>query len=162
MPSTREKKVSTHTYDKTKRGRGGISDSTSEQVLDGVASLEPCRGAFFPPGDGTPFWVHESLLEDMVEDILEIDQGRPVADVNELCGHRPLRARRLVVGDPELTGRTAVGKGRTAVCMGKIAMRMGRTAVCSGRTAVCRNSHIVVESERRECARKRGERMGKW
>ncbi len=103
------------TYDKTERGRGGASYAAREQLLNNVARLEPRGGAFLPPGDGAPLWVHEPLLEDVVEDILEVEQVGPVADVDELRGHRPLRARRLVVRDPEL-----------------------RT------DAVCRNSHIVV------------------
>jgi len=86
-------------YDKTKSGRGGVSDAAGEQILDGVASLDTLGGAFLPPGDGAPLWVHEPLLEDVVEDILEVEH---VADIDELCGHRPLRARRLVVGDPEI------------------------------------------------------------
>jgi len=86
-------------YDETKRGRGGVSNAASEQILDGVARLETRGSAFLPPGDGAPLRVHESLLEDVIEDILEI---KHVGDVNELCGHSPLRTRRLVVGDPEI------------------------------------------------------------
>ena len=77
----------THTYDETKRGRGGVSNATSEQILDGVARLETRGGAFLPPGDGAPLRVHEPLLEDVVEDILEVEH---VGDINELCSHRPL------------------------------------------------------------------------
>jgi hypothetical protein len=117
-----------HTYDETKRSRGGVSSAASEQILDGVAGLETRGSAFLPPGDGAPLRVHESLLEDVVEDILEV---KHVGDVNELCGHSPLRARRLVVGDPEIGRRIAVG----------------------------RKSHIVVQAECRECAGERRERM---
>ena len=77
----------THTYDETKRGRGGVSNAASEQILDGVARLETRGGAFLPPGDGAPLRVHEPLLEDVVENILEVEH---VGDINELCGHRPL------------------------------------------------------------------------
>jgi len=72
-----------------------------------VARLEARRGAFLPPGDGTPFRVDEALLEDVVEDVLEVEEVRGVADVDELRGHLFARARRLVVRDPEL-GRSAV------------------------------------------------------
>jgi hypothetical protein len=114
-----------HTYDEAKRGRGGTSGAASKQVLDACARLEPRGRAFLPPGDGAPLRVHESLLKDVVEDILEVEQGCPVPDINELCGHGPLCARRLVVRDPELRRRTAMY-----------------------RNAMCRNSHIVVEAER--------------
>ena len=114
-----------HTYDKAKRGRGGASGAASKQLLDVVARLEPLGRAFLPPGDGTPLWIYESLLKDVVEDILEVDQGCPVADINELCGHRLLCPRRLVVRDPEL-------RRRTAMC----------------RNAMCRNSHLVLDAER--------------
>lgn len=127
------KRASMHTYDETKRGCRGVSNAASEQILDGVARLETRGGDLFPIGDRAPLRVHEPLLEDVVEDILKVEH---VGDVNELCSHRPLRARRLVVGDPEIRSRIA-----------------GR------RNAVSRDSHIVVETERRECARQRRERM---
>ena len=43
----------------------------------------------------------------MVEDVLEVEEVRGVADVDELRGHLFARARCLVVRDPEL-GRSAV------------------------------------------------------
>jgi len=49
-------------------------------------------GAFLPPGDGTPFRIDEPLLEDVVEDVLEVEEVRDVADVDELRGHLFARA----------------------------------------------------------------------
>lgn len=76
-----------------------------------VARLEPRCGAVLPPHDGAPFWVHEVLLEDVVEDVLEVEQLAPLADVDQLGGHMLVLARRLVVRDPEFNCRAAVERG---------------------------------------------------
>ena len=58
--------------------------------------------------------IDEPLLEDVVEDILEVEEVRGVADVDELRSHRFARARRLVVRDPELGRGTVSGDGDSA------------------------------------------------
>ena len=102
-------KKGTHhrTNDETQRRRRAASRAAREQLLHGAARLEARRGAFLPPGDGTPFGIDGPLLEDVVEDVLEVEEVRGVADVDELRSHLFARARRLVVRDPEL-GRSAV------------------------------------------------------
>src|SRR5260221_6988402 len=75
----------------------GCSWATREQLLDGVAHLEARQGAFFPPSNGTPLRIDEPLLEDVVEDVLEVEEVRGVANVDELRGHLFSCARRLVV-----------------------------------------------------------------
>ena len=104
---TTKKQVTHRTDDETERRRRAAPRAAREQLLDGVARLEARRGAFLPPGDGTPFRIDEALLEDVVEDVLEVEEVRGVADVDELRGHLFARAGRLVVRDPEL-GRSAV------------------------------------------------------
>jgi hypothetical protein len=47
------------------------------------------------------------LLEDVIEHILEIEDVRLIATVDELCSHMFVGARHLVVGNPELRGATA-------------------------------------------------------
>lgn len=102
------------TDDETQRRRGAASRAAREQLLHGLARLEARRGAFLPPGDGTPFGIDEPLLEDVVEDVFEVEEVRAVADVDKLRGHLLARAGRLVVRDPEL-GRGAVsGDGNGA------------------------------------------------
>ena len=86
------------------RGLGGAASAARDQVLDGAAGLQTHGGAVLPPGDGAPLGVDEALLEDIVEDVLEVEQTRSVADVDELSSDLLLGARRLVVGDPELGG----------------------------------------------------------
>ena len=83
-------------------GFWGVPGTTCEEVLNSVAGLETHRGAVLPPGDGTPLGVHEALLTDVVEDVLEVEDVNAVADVKELCGSLLVSAGRLVVGDPEL------------------------------------------------------------
>lgn len=90
------------TNDETQRRCGAVSDTTREQLLDGVARLEARGGALLPPSDRAPLGVHESLLKDVVEDILEVEQARDIVDVDELGGDLLVNARRLVVRDPEL------------------------------------------------------------
>jgi len=87
---------------KMERGLGGAASAAREQVLDGAAGLQTRGGAVLPPGDGAPLGVDESLLEDVVEDVLKVEQMRSVADIDELSSDLLLRTRRLVVGDPEL------------------------------------------------------------
>jgi hypothetical protein len=83
-------------------GFGSVPGTTCEEVLDSVAGLETHGGAVLPPGDGTPLGVHEALLKDVVEDVLEVEDVDAVADVKELSGGLLVSAGRLVVGDPEL------------------------------------------------------------
>ena len=45
------------------------------------------------------------MLEDVIENVLEVEQLRGIADVDELSGDLLVRARRLVVGDPKLGTR---------------------------------------------------------
>ncbi len=106
-PFTHKKGTHHRTDDEPQRRRRAASRAAREQLLHGVARLEAHRGAFLPPGDGTPCGIDEPLLEDLVEDVLEVEEVRGVADVDELCSHLFARARRLVVRDPEL-GRGAV------------------------------------------------------
>ena len=72
--------------------RRATSRAAREQLLHGVARLEARRGAFLPPGDGTPFRIDEPLPEDVVEDVLEVEEVRGVADVDERRGHLFARA----------------------------------------------------------------------
>lgn len=87
---------------KVKRGLGGAASAAREQVLDVAAGLQTYGGAVLPPRDGAPLGVDESLLEDVIEDVLKVEQVRGVADIDELSGNLLVRTRRLVVGDPEL------------------------------------------------------------
>jgi len=84
------------------RGLGGAASAAREQVLDVAAALQTRGGAVLPPADGAPLGIDESLLEDVVEDILKVEQVRSVADIDELSSDLLLCTRRLVVGDPEL------------------------------------------------------------
>ena len=61
------------THDKVQRSFGGAAGAAREQVLDGAAALQARGGAVLPPGDGAPLGVHEPLLEDVVEDVLEVE-----------------------------------------------------------------------------------------
>jgi len=81
---------------------GGVSGTACEEVLDSVAGFETHGGAVLPPGDGTPLGIHEALLKDVVEDVLEVENVHGVADVEELGSDLLVGAGRLVVGDPEL------------------------------------------------------------
>jgi len=87
---------------KVERGLGSAASAIREEVLDGAAGLQTHGGAVLPPGDGAPLGVDESLLEDVIEDVLKVEQVRGVADIDELSSDLLLRTRRLVVGDPEL------------------------------------------------------------
>ncbi len=80
----RKARIVPTTDDKTQRRRGAASCAACEQPLDGVARLEARRGAFFPPSNGTPCRIDKPLLEDMVEDVLNVEELRGVADVDEL------------------------------------------------------------------------------
>jgi len=98
------------------------TSTAGKQVLDGTACLETDGSAVLPPDDRAPLGVHESLLEDMVEDVLEVVEVCPVADIDELGSDLLVGARRLMVGDPELRSavswstRSAVGwSDRSAV-----------------------------------------------
>jgi len=88
--------------DEAKRALGGVSGTSREQVLDGAASLETNAGAFLPPDNRAPLGVHKSLLENVVEDVLEVEETHGVADVDELGSGLLVSAGRLVIGDPEL------------------------------------------------------------
>ena len=90
------------TDNKVERGLGSATSATREQVLDGAAGLQAHGRAILPPGDGAPLAIDESLLEDIVEDVLKVEQVRSLADIDELGGDLLLGTRRLVVGDPEL------------------------------------------------------------
>lgn len=90
------------TDNEAERGLGRASGTTSEQVLDGAAGLQAHEGVVLPPGDRAPLGIHEALLENVVEDVLEVEEAHHVADVDELGSDLLLSARRLVVGDPEL------------------------------------------------------------
>jgi len=92
------------TDDEVDRGLGGSSGTAVDYVLDGGAGLQTNGAAVLPPSDGAPLGVHEALLEDIVEDVLEVEELRGVTDVDELCGDLLVRAGRLVVSDPELAG----------------------------------------------------------
>jgi hypothetical protein len=76
-----------------------------------MARLETRRGTFLPPRNGAPLGVHEPLLKNVVEDILEVEQLRGVADVDKLRGHLPVHSRRLVVRDPKIDGSTVTSDG---------------------------------------------------
>jgi len=90
------------TDDEVEGGFGGASGAACEEVLDSVAGLETHGGAVLPPRDGTPLGIHEALLEDVVENVLEVENVGSVADVEELGGDLLVGAGGLVVGDPEL------------------------------------------------------------
>jgi len=86
-PFAHKKGTHHRTYDETQRRRRTASRAARKQLLHGVARLEARRGAFLPPGDGTPFRIDEPLLEDMVEEVCG------VADVDDLRGHLFVRTR---------------------------------------------------------------------
>ena len=44
------------------------------------------------------------MIQNVVEDVLEVENVRGVANVEEPCGDMLVGARRLVVGNPELGG----------------------------------------------------------
>ena len=90
------------TDNKVERGLGGAASAAREQVLDGAAGLQTHGGAVLPPGDGAPLGVDETLLEDVIEDVLKVEQVCSVADLDELSSDLLVRTGRLVVGDPEL------------------------------------------------------------
>jgi len=69
-----------------------------------VARLETRGGALLPPSDGAPLGVDESLLEDVVEDVLEVEEVQGVGDADKLRRQLLVRARRQLVRDPELRG----------------------------------------------------------
>ena len=87
-------------------GFRGAPSTACEQVLDSVAILKTHGGTVLPPCDCAPLGVHESLIENMVEDVLKIENVRGVADVEELrpnlWGDLLVGARRLMVGNPEV------------------------------------------------------------
>ena len=64
------------------RCAGRAPGTAREQVVHRVARLEPRATAVFPPNHGAPLWVHEVMLEDVVEDVLEVEQLAPLAEVN--------------------------------------------------------------------------------
>jgi len=97
------RKVKLHTDDEAKRGLGGASGTSHEQVLDAAAGLETHTGVVLPPDNRAPLGVHESLLENVVENVLEVEETCGVADVDELGGELLVSAGRLVIGDPELS-----------------------------------------------------------
>jgi len=121
------------TDDEVDRGLGGGSGTACEYVLDGGAGLQTHRAAVLPPSDGAPLGVYETLLEDIVEDVLEVEDLRGVTDVDKLCGDLLVRAGRLVVGDPELAGSLDLG----AVDLRAVDLRAMR---CGG--------HICVERKK--------------
>ena len=92
------------TNNEAERGLGCASGTAAEQVLDGAAGLQTREGVVLPPGNRAPFGVHEALLEDVVEDVLEVEEVHRVADVDELRGNLLLSAGRLVIGDPKIGG----------------------------------------------------------
>lgn len=69
-----------------------------------MARLDARSGTFLPPRDGAPLGVHEPLLENVVKDVLEVEQLRSVADVDELRSRLLVDTRRLVVRDPKFGG----------------------------------------------------------
>lgn len=95
-------KARPRTDNKVERSLGGAASAAREQVLDGAAGLQTHGGAVLPPADGAPLGVDESLLEDVIEDVLKVEQVRSVADIDELSSDLLVRTRRVVVGDPEL------------------------------------------------------------
>jgi len=91
--------------DEPERSRGGVSRAAGEELLNGVARLETCRGALLPPSDGAPLGVDEPLLKDVVEDVLEVEEIQGVvADADELRRLLLVCARGLLIRDPELRG----------------------------------------------------------
>jgi len=89
--------------DEVKGGFRATASTASEQVVDGGAGLETQGGAVLPPDDRTPLGVYKSLLENVIEDVLEVKEMPGITDVEELSGNLLVDARRLVVGDPELS-----------------------------------------------------------
>jgi hypothetical protein len=63
---------------------GGAASAAGEKVRDGAAGLQTRGGGVLPPGDRAPLGIHEPLLEDVFEDVLEVEELRRVADVDEL------------------------------------------------------------------------------
>jgi len=98
----KQNKTKALTDDEAERGLGCASGTAGEQVLDGAAGLQTHEGVVLPPGDRAPLGIHEALIENVVEDVLEVEEVHRVADVDELGSDLLLSARRLVVGDPEI------------------------------------------------------------
>jgi hypothetical protein len=65
-----------------------------------VACLEAHSVAILPPDDRTTLGIHEPLLKDAVEDVLEVEKA-PFADIDKLRSHLLVRARCLVISNPE-------------------------------------------------------------
>jgi hypothetical protein len=92
-----------------------------------MARFETRRGTFLPPRYGAPLGIHEPLLENVVEDVLEVKQLRGVADVDKLRGHLPMHTRRLVVRDPKIDGRSTV-TGNGSGHFGRVEGKNGRNS----------------------------------
>lgn len=92
-----------HTDDEAKGSFRAAAGTAGKQVLDGGAGLETQGGAVLPPDDRAPLGIHETLLEDMVENVLKVEEMRGIADVEKLGSNLLLSAGSLVVGDPELS-----------------------------------------------------------
>ena len=97
-----QNKTKALTDNEAERGLGCASGTAGEQVLDGAAGLQTREGVVLPPGDRAPLGIHEALIENVVEDVLEVEEVHRVADVDELGGGLLVSAGRLVVGDPEI------------------------------------------------------------
>jgi hypothetical protein len=68
-------------------------------------------------------------LKNVFKDVLEVEQLRGVADVDELRGHLPVHARRLIVRDPKFGRRTrrgAVSGGSGGGHMSSVEREKGR------------------------------------
>ena len=107
------------TDDQTQRGARSVPGAAREQVVHRVARLEPRATAVLPPYDGAPLWVHEVLLEDVVQNVLEVEQLAPPADVDQLRCRLLVLARRLVVRDPELGAAVEPGGHNAKVQRGE-------------------------------------------
>src|SRR5260221_12290639 len=60
------------------------SCAAREQLLHGAARFEVDRGP--STSDRTPFRINKPLLEHVVKDVLEVEEGRGIIDVDELRG----------------------------------------------------------------------------
>ncbi|KAI9464970.1 hypothetical protein BJY52DRAFT_1221089 [Lactarius psammicola] len=85
-------------------GENVLGEVTRRKADSGVVPApERMHGVtIFQLDDRAPVRVDKVLLEDVVEDVLEVEELGAFADLDQLCSHRLLRVRRLVVGDPEL------------------------------------------------------------
>ena len=91
------------TDDELQRRVLALADTILEEVLDVATALDPHAVLFLPVHTGAVLGIDIALLEDMLEDVLQVRELVIVKiELNELSGAGLVRARHLVVGEPNL------------------------------------------------------------